>query len=243
MQALTAVCISVDRWPVQPRRQCQPVSCYSPLRHHDETDPLALLQIGPRADPKECSMILANDFGRDRNLTKKIWCYGPDTNGLNLLVDATKGVQNMTEIKDSCIAAMQWASKEGVLASENMRGILFELSDVTLHSDAIHRRASSGLLAPLPFERALSLSVVRCPSCLPAVPHRPGPTMRSSPVLPPEWQGRRADHPHLPPCTVRRRAHRRAPPDGAALPGQDPGSGERAGRHLLGHNREARPDH
>ena len=32
-----------------------------------------------------------------------------------------------------------WASKEGALAEENMRGICFEVCDVVLHSDAIHR--------------------------------------------------------------------------------------------------------
>ena len=44
-----------------------------------------------------------------------------------MLVDMTKGVQYMNEIKDSCIAAFQWASKEGVMAEENMRGIVFEV--------------------------------------------------------------------------------------------------------------------
>jgi elongation factor 2 len=39
-------------------------------------------------------------------------------------------VQYLNEIKDSVNAAMQWATKEGVLAEENMRGIVFELCDV-----------------------------------------------------------------------------------------------------------------
>ena len=36
-------------------------------------------------------------------------------------------------------AAFQWATKEGVLCDENMRGIRFDIHDVTLHTDAIHR--------------------------------------------------------------------------------------------------------
>lgn len=48
-------------------------------------------------------------------------------------------MQYLNEIKDSCIAAFQWATKEGVLADENMRGIKFELYDVVLHTDSIHR--------------------------------------------------------------------------------------------------------
>jgi elongation factor 2 len=45
----------------------------------------------------------------------------------------------LNEIKDSVIAGFQWASKEGVLCDENMRGVRFNIYDVTLHTDAIHR--------------------------------------------------------------------------------------------------------
>lgn len=96
-------------------------------------------KIGPRDDPKVRSKILSEDFGWDKDIAKKIWCFGPDTSGPNMMVDMTKAVQYLNEIKDSCVAAMQWASKEGVLAEENMRGIVFEVMDVVLHADAIHR--------------------------------------------------------------------------------------------------------
>ncbi len=56
-----------------------------------------------------------------------------------MLVDTTKQCQFMNEIQDSCEAAFQWATKEGVMTDENMRGIRFNLEDVTLHADAIHR--------------------------------------------------------------------------------------------------------
>jgi elongation factor 2 len=36
-------------------------------------------------------------------------------------------------------AAFQWATKEGVMCDEAMRGIRFNIYDVTLHTDAIHR--------------------------------------------------------------------------------------------------------
>jgi elongation factor 2 len=45
----------------------------------------------------------------------------------------------LNEIKDSVVAGFQWASKEGVLCEENMRGVRFDIQDVTLHADAIHR--------------------------------------------------------------------------------------------------------
>ncbi|KAK9815818.1 hypothetical protein WJX72_010164 [[Myrmecia] bisecta] len=96
-------------------------------------------KVGPRDDPKARGKILAEEFGWDKDLAKKIWCFGPDTTGPNMLTDVTKGVQYLSEIKDSCVAAFQWATKEGVMCEENMRGIVFEVCDVVMHADAIHR--------------------------------------------------------------------------------------------------------
>ncbi|KAJ1676071.1 translation elongation factor 2, partial [Spiromyces aspiralis] len=42
-------------------------------------------------------------------------------------------------IKDSCVAAFQWAAKEGPAAEEPLRGCRFNILDVALHADAIHR--------------------------------------------------------------------------------------------------------
>ncbi|ETE57963.1 Elongation factor 2, partial [Ophiophagus hannah] len=70
---------------------------------------------------------------------RKIWCFGPDGTGPNILTDITKGVQYLNEIKDSVVAGFQWATKEGALCEENLRGVRFDVHDVTLHADAIHR--------------------------------------------------------------------------------------------------------
>lgn len=96
-------------------------------------------KVSPKDDPKIRGRILAEDFGWDVTEARKIWCFGPNTNGPNVVVDVTKGVQYLNEIKDSVIAAFQWVTKEGVLMNENMRGIRFDIMDVVLHTDAIHR--------------------------------------------------------------------------------------------------------
>lgn len=44
---------------------------------------------------------LSDLYGWDMNDAKKIWCFGPDETGPNILVDQTKGVQYLNEIKDS----------------------------------------------------------------------------------------------------------------------------------------------
>jgi elongation factor 2 len=96
-------------------------------------------KINPRDDFKIRARFLADEHGWDVTDARKIWCFGPEGSGPNLLVDAAKGVQYLNEIKDSCVAAFQWATKEGVMTEENMRGIRFNILDVTLHTDAIHR--------------------------------------------------------------------------------------------------------
>jgi len=96
-------------------------------------------KITPRDEPKARARDLAEKYGWDVAEARKIWAFGPNTNGPNVLVDVTKGVQYLNEIKDSIVAGLQWVTKEGVLTQENMRGVRFNLVDVVLHADAIHR--------------------------------------------------------------------------------------------------------
>jgi elongation factor 2 len=95
--------------------------------------------VNPKDDFKIRARYLADKYEWDATEARKIWCFGPEGTGPNLLVDVTKGVQYLNEIKDSVIAGFQWATKESVLCEENMRGVRFNIYDVTLHADAIHR--------------------------------------------------------------------------------------------------------
>ncbi|KAG0554384.1 hypothetical protein KC19_12G087300 [Ceratodon purpureus] len=96
-------------------------------------------RVAQRDDPKTRSKILTEEFGWDKDIAKKIWCFGPDTTGPNLLVDMTKGVHYLNEIRDSITGAFQSVTREGVLANENLRGVAFELDDIVVHSDSVHR--------------------------------------------------------------------------------------------------------
>merc|ERR1712166_1308742 len=104
-------------------------------------------KIGPKADPKERARIMKDKFDWDDNSARKIWCYGPETDGANMVVDDTQGVQYLNEIKEHVNSAFQWTTKEGPLCEENMRSIRFNIKDVTLHTDSIHRGA--GQLMPV----------------------------------------------------------------------------------------------
>merc|ERR1712117_196207 len=96
-------------------------------------------EVSNKQDFKIRGRYLADKYEYDVGEARKIWCFGPDVTGPNLMIDCTKGVQYLNEIKDSVVAGFQWATKEGVLCDENMRGVRFNIYDVTLHADAIHR--------------------------------------------------------------------------------------------------------
>merc|ERR1711872_684024 len=96
-------------------------------------------EVTDKQDFKIRGRYLADKFEYNVDEARKIWCFGPEGTGPNIVIDATKGVQYLNEIKDSVVAGFQWATKEGVLCDENMRGIRFDVMDVTLHADAIHR--------------------------------------------------------------------------------------------------------
>jgi len=95
--------------------------------------------VNPRDDFKTRGRYLADKYDYDVTEARKIWCFGPDTLGPNLMIDCSKGVQYLNEIKDSVVAGFQWATKEGVMCDENLRSVRFNIYDVTLHADAIHR--------------------------------------------------------------------------------------------------------
>ncbi|KAL0635054.1 translation elongation factor 2 [Maublancomyces gigas] len=121
-------------------------------------------KIGPRDDFKARARILADEHGWDVTDARKIWCFGPDTTGANLLVDQTKAVQYLNEIKDSVISGFQWATREGPIAEEPMRSVRFNILDVTLHADAIHR--GGGQIIPTARRVLLAATLLADPGLL-----------------------------------------------------------------------------
>jgi len=104
-------------------------------------------------DMKSRARTMADEMEWDVTEARKVWTFGcpPDAKA-NVLVDSTKAVQYLNEIKDSAVGAFIQASAAGILCEESMRGIRFDLQDVTMHADAIHRGA--GQIMP-PVKRAM----------------------------------------------------------------------------------------
>merc|ERR1712176_1011884 len=127
--------------------------------------------ITPRQDPKARAKVICDKFTEENDAltswnptdARKIWCFGPDQTGPNCVVDVSKGVQYLNEIKDSVVAGFQWAANEGVLCEENMRGVRINIHDVALHADAIHR--GGGQIIPTT-RRVCYASVLRADPCL-----------------------------------------------------------------------------
>jgi len=75
------------------------------------------------------------NMGLPRDEAKKCWCIHNN----NLLIDASRGIQSLFEIKEMVIQAFQDAMNAGPLAKEKCIGVKIYLEDATLHEDAIHR--------------------------------------------------------------------------------------------------------
>jgi elongation factor 2 len=95
--------------------------------------------INAGAEAKIQGRKMADEFGWDVTEARKIWAFGPEGTGPNLFVDTTKGVNYLIEIKESVVGGFAWATQNGPLCEEQMRGCRFNLMDVVLHADAIHR--------------------------------------------------------------------------------------------------------
>jgi elongation factor 2 len=88
---------------------------------------------------KERTSLLVDHHDFSMAETRKIWCFGPEGTGPNMLVDASHGVQYLQDIRDTVCAGFQWATQEGVLCETNVRGVRFNLMDASIHSDPAHR--------------------------------------------------------------------------------------------------------
>merc|ERR1712121_575248 len=65
-------------------------------------------KVTPRQELKERARFLADTYEYDVTEARKIWTFGPDGTGPNMVIDCTKGVQYLKEIKDSVVAGFQW---------------------------------------------------------------------------------------------------------------------------------------
>lgn len=93
-------------------------------------------------DSKEIAAKFREILNMDDDWIKNIMYFGPEVEPLNILVDESKGIQYLMEVKEHIFEGFKLATKEGPLVGEFIRGGRFNLTDLTLHADSIHRGAN-----------------------------------------------------------------------------------------------------
>ncbi len=89
---------------------------------------------GKIKDPKALAKQLS-DLGMDKEQAKGIVAFKDN----NVLIDMTKGIQNLHETMELCKQAFDEAMNVGPLAQEKCAGVKMLLVDAKLHEDSIHR--------------------------------------------------------------------------------------------------------
>ena len=98
-------------------------------------------------------------FGMDRDLMRKIYAIG----GTNVLINATKGIQQIHETRELIIQSFLDVCVRGPLAEEPIMGVMVKLVDAKLHEDAIHRGPAQTIPA---VRNAIKGAMVRARSSL-----------------------------------------------------------------------------
>jgi len=94
------------------------------------------IKMGPPSAHSQLAEQLSQKTGRDVTSFRDIWCFGPENGGPNLLVKRFLG-SVLPKDRDLCLPGFQWATKNGVLCQEEMRGCQFNVYDVVFHTNAI----------------------------------------------------------------------------------------------------------
>ena len=96
-------------------------------------------------DIVKLTRLLVDKYGWSKSEVLKIWGMAPYDKPSNILVDCTTGLSYLNEIKDGIFSGFMLAVNSGIICGEQMRGIRFNVVDMVLHSDAIHRGAGQSL--------------------------------------------------------------------------------------------------
>lgn len=85
---------------------------------------------------KRINETLRADAGWSAQEAKNVWALEEHR---NILVDMTKGIQYLREVKETVNSGFRWAAKSGPLCDEPIRGCKVTLLDAKLHEDPVHR--------------------------------------------------------------------------------------------------------
>ena len=85
---------------------------------------------------KRINSTLREEAGWSAKEARNVWALEEHK---NILLDMTKGIQYLREVKETVNSGFRWAAKNGPLSDEPIRGIKVKLLDAKLHEDPVHR--------------------------------------------------------------------------------------------------------
>jgi len=99
---------------------------------------------------KKVREFFQDKYNWDLLATRRIWAFGPEVQGCNLLLDDTLPSEVnhlvLSSIKGFIIQGFRWGTKEGPLCNEPIRNVTFKLLDAQISHESIRR--TSGQIIP-----------------------------------------------------------------------------------------------
>ncbi len=87
-------------------------------------------------NPKQMGIILHKEAEWPTEEARHVWTLEEHR---NIMLDLTKGIQYLRDIRDTALSGFRWAAQAGPLCEEPIRGVKVKLMDAQLHEDPVHR--------------------------------------------------------------------------------------------------------
>jgi len=151
-----------------PNQLCELGAIAEPLNEILSNDMEAGMLQPRRLAEEERLHTFVEHYNWSRMDAARIWCYGPGETGSNFVVDGTEHDINSSraphhlEVQGAVTAGCQWATREGGLCEEAMRGVRFTLRNVELHADHLQRGTGQIIGAARRCFLAAELSAAPC---------------------------------------------------------------------------------
>jgi U5 small nuclear ribonucleoprotein component len=100
-------------------------------------------QVSLDKSKKQVGDFFQTHYGWDMLSARRVWAFGPNRTGPNLLQDDTLPTEVdqslLIYVKESVIQGFQWGTKEGPLCEEPIRNIKFKILDAQLSTESLYR--------------------------------------------------------------------------------------------------------
>jgi elongation factor 2 len=134
-------------------------------------------ELAEKIEQKQIENMLQKEAKYTTAEAKNVWALDEHR---NMLINSTKNIQNLYEVKDSIVSGFHWACRTGPLCEEPLRGVKVEVLDAQLHEEPKQRE-------PTQIMRAISRAILG--SALTAKPMLLEPIYKINVSVPNQWFG------------------------------------------------------